>query len=117
MLMLLYELIFIVGFGVVMMSLGMILTHKINFSEEFKTSFECGFTPKNSARIGFNIHFYLITVIFLIFDVEIVLLLPFGVFMSSSMVLSWSILFFLFLLMLVLGLIYEWMEGALDWKL
>nr|ABF21341.1 NADH dehydrogenase subunit 3 [Scoloplos cf. armiger CB-2006] len=81
-----------------------------------KTSpFECGFDPNKSARIPFSLRFFLLAVIFLMFDVEIVLLLPIPIALAANhsqfIIISTS----LFLIGLLLGLLHEWREGALEW--
>nr|AVI25211.1 NADH dehydrogenase subunit 3 [Phyllomimus sp. YH-2018] len=82
---------------------------------EKSSPFECGFDPKMSPRLPFSMHFFLIAVIFLIFDVEIALLLPLIIIIQWSKVLLWSIISSFFLIILLLGLYHEWRQGALDW--
>nr|YP_009186433.1 NADH dehydrogenase subunit 3 [Babylonia lutosa]AHH30664.1 NADH dehydrogenase subunit 3 [Babylonia lutosa] len=85
-------------------------------SDRGKSSpFECGFDPIKSARLPFSMRFFLLAIIFLIFDVEIVLLFPILVSMSSSFSSSLVFGLFVFLIILVLGLFHEWNEGSLDW--
>nr|YP_010853518.1 NADH dehydrogenase subunit 3 [Tritoniopsis elegans]WGM82657.1 NADH dehydrogenase subunit 3 [Tritoniopsis elegans] len=85
-----------------------------DFSEKL-TPFECGFDPLSKMRSPFSTRFFLLVVLFLIFDVEIALLFP--VLSSLSMELSIILLFGLagFLLILLIGMFHEWKEGALDW--
>ena len=78
------------------------------------TPFECGFDPKNSARIPFSLHFFLLAVIFLIFDVEVALLLPILLIIKDGTIISLTALS-LFLFILLIGLFHEWREGSLDW--
>ena len=77
--------------------------------------FECGFDPKSSARVPFSVRFFLLAVIFLIFDVEIALLLPAPLVVGSSY--DFSVVFgvFFFVFILVVGLGHEWNQGSLDW--
>jgi len=92
------------------------LSEKKNYSEREKPSaFECGFDPKNSSRIPFSLQFYIIAVIFLIFDVEITLIMPIPVLVKAVNLNSWVILILFFLALLVGGLYHEWNEGALQW--
>lgn len=79
------------------------------------SSYECGFDPFTEIRIKFNVKFYLVSILFIIFDIEIIFLFPWGVVLNSLGFFGfWIILFFL--LILFLGFIYEWSNGALDWN-
>nr|APX40713.1 NADH dehydrogenase subunit 3 [Cryptocephalus bipunctatus] len=90
---------------------------KKSFSDREKSSpFECGFDPKTSARLPFSLQFFLIAIIFLIFDVEIALLIPLIKSLTSSSLVSFSMTSTFFIVILVLGLIHEWKQGALNWK-
>nr|ARH54983.1 NADH dehydrogenase subunit 3 [Deporaus tristis] len=94
------------------------LISKKSFSDREKSSpFECGFDPKNSARLPFSLQFFLIAVIFLIFDVELTLLLPMVMSMSISNILNYSVTIMFFLIILLYGLFHEWKQGALEWAL
>jgi len=83
---------------------------------EKNSPYECGFDPKGSARLPFSLRFFLIAVIFLIFDVEITLLLPVASIFNLSRVFSWLTTSVLFLAILLIGLYYEWAQGALEWS-
>nr|QFG40118.1 NADH dehydrogenase subunit 3 [Alpheus randalli] len=98
-----------------LMILSSLLSKKTINDREKNSPFECGFDPKGSARMPFSLRFFLIAVIFLIFDVEITLLLPLVPIISLSNIKSWIITGIFFLLILLLGLYHEWAQGALDW--
>nr|YP_009863731.1 NADH dehydrogenase subunit 3 [Neilupotamon xinganense]QKE31062.1 NADH dehydrogenase subunit 3 [Neilupotamon xinganense] len=107
-------------FTLLISSIIMILTStlaKKTISDREKNSpYECGFDPSSSSRLPFSLRFFLIAVIFLIFDVEITLLLPITSTINLSNVYSWLSVTVFFLLGLLLGLYYEWYQGALEWS-
>nr|AQP29686.1 NADH dehydrogenase subunit 3 [Coatitermes sp. 2 TB-2017] len=98
------------------MVLATLISKKINEDREKSSPFECGFDPKNSARLPFSSRFFLIAVIFMIFDVEIALLLPMPITMMTSNMKSWMIISSAFLLILIIGLYHEWNQGSLEWS-
>nr|URH17027.1 NADH dehydrogenase subunit 3 [Pericapritermes sp. H SH-2022a] len=98
------------------MVLTTLLSKKINEDRESSSPFECGFDPMNSARLPFSSRFFLIAVIFMIFDVEIALLLPMPITMSTSNMKSWMMISSAFLLILIIGLYHEWNQGSLEWS-
>nr|YP_009351436.1 NADH dehydrogenase subunit 3 [Termes comis]AQP27148.1 NADH dehydrogenase subunit 3 [Termes rostratus]AQP28975.1 NADH dehydrogenase subunit 3 [Termes rostratus]AQP29595.1 NADH dehydrogenase subunit 3 [Termes comis] len=100
----------------IIMMLATLISKKINEDREKSSPFECGFDPKNSARLPFSSRFFLIAVIFMIFDVEIALLLPMPITMLTSNIKSWMIISSLFLLILIIGLYHEWNQGSLEWS-
>nr|AHK23210.1 NADH dehydrogenase subunit 3 [Xiphorhynchus ocellatus] len=103
------------------MSLSIILT-MLNFwlaqtnpDSEKLSPYECGFDPLGSARLPFSIRFFLVAILFLLFDLEIALLLPLPwatQLQSPLSTLTWSSTI---ILLLTLGLIYEWAQGGLEW--
>nr|YP_009485875.1 NADH dehydrogenase subunit 3 [Paroster macrosturtensis]AVZ66448.1 NADH dehydrogenase subunit 3 [Paroster macrosturtensis] len=99
------------------MSLASILSKKTYMDREKNSPFECGFDPIDSARLPFSIHFFLIAVIFLIFDVEIALLLPMIMIYKTSQIKLLMITSMFFIFILLAGLYHEWNQGALNWKL
>nr|YP_010560311.1 NADH dehydrogenase subunit 3 [Euxiphydria potanini]AYV97249.1 NADH deshydrogenase subunit 3 [Xiphydria sp. ZJUH 2008002]UYW35401.1 NADH dehydrogenase subunit 3 [Euxiphydria potanini] len=78
--------------------------------------FECGFDPFSSIRLPFSLRFYLICILFLIFDVEISILMPFILTFKYLNKFYWMMLFIFFIFILLVGLYYEWSEGSLEWS-
>nr|AFO66916.1 NADH dehydrogenase subunit III [Cercomela sinuata] len=77
--------------------------------------YECGFDPLGSARLPFSIRFFLVAILFLLFDLEIALLLPLPwatQLHSPTTTLIWASVL---ILLLTLGLVYEWIQGGLEW--
>nr|AFO66921.1 NADH dehydrogenase subunit III [Myrmecocichla arnotti] len=77
--------------------------------------YECGFDPLGSARLPFSIRFFLVAILFLLFDLEIALLLPLPwatQLQSPTTTLIWASTL---ILLLILGLVYEWTQGGLEW--
>ena len=77
--------------------------------------YECGFEPFEDARIQFDVRFYLVAILFIIFDLEIAFLFPWSISLGNIGVLGfWSMM--IFLGTLTIGFIYEWKKGALEWE-
>nr|ADK70254.1 NADH dehydrogenase subunit 3 [Epinecrophylla ornata]AIL23333.1 NADH dehydrogenase subunit 3 [Epinecrophylla ornata] len=102
-------------------SLSIILTllnfwlAQANPNSEKLSPYECGFDPLGSARLPFSIRFFLVAILFLLFDLEIALLLPLPwatQLQSPLTTLMWS---YIIILLLTLGLVYEWIQGGLEW--
>nr|ALO77503.1 NADH deshydrogenase subunit 3 [Gloeosoma sp. GLO01] len=93
-----------------------LISKKTFLDREKSSPFECGFDPKNSARLPFSLQFFLISMIFLIFDVEITLLLPLIFLMKLSNLYNLFFMTIFFILILLLGLYHEWNQGSLNWK-
>nr|YP_009502404.1 NADH dehydrogenase subunit 3 [Anthracoceros coronatus]AWV63567.1 NADH dehydrogenase subunit 3 [Anthracoceros coronatus] len=86
-----------------------------NPDSEKLSPYECGFDPLGSARLPFSVRFFLVAILFLLFDLEIALLLPLPwaiQLQSPTTTLTWASTI---ILLLTLGLIYEWMQGGLEW--
>nr|AYF56523.1 NADH dehydrogenase subunit 3 [Odontolabis cuvera fallaciosa] len=99
----------------IVMMLTSVLSKKTYMDREKSSPFECGFDPKSSARLPFSLQFFMIAVIFLIFDVEIALLIPLISTMNISSMISFLSIASFFLLILLMGLYHEWNQGALQW--
>nr|YP_004935008.1 NADH dehydrogenase subunit 3 [Salinator rhamphidia]AEQ93902.1 NADH dehydrogenase subunit 3 [Salinator rhamphidia] len=84
-------------------------------SSEKLTAFECGFDPLSEMRAPFSTRFFILVVLFLIFDVEIALLFPVLAISTFSASVFLMLGMSLFLAVLLLGLFHEWSEGSLDW--
>nr|YP_009020815.1 NADH dehydrogenase subunit 3 [Polymastia littoralis]AHM12896.1 NADH dehydrogenase subunit 3 [Polymastia littoralis] len=77
--------------------------------------YECGFDPFGSSRVPFSVKFFLVGILFLIFDLEISFLFPWSVIYSQIGLFGfWTM--YLFLIILTIGLIYEWVKGGLEWE-
>lgn len=79
------------------------------------SAYECGFDPFNDARNIFDVRFYLVAILFIIFDLEVSFLFPWCMSIGYLSIFSfWSMI--IFLLILTIGFIYEWKKGALEWE-
>nr|QGZ10074.1 NADH dehydrogenase subunit 3 [Eisenia balatonica] len=101
---------------VILLVLAWILSTRSLMDMEKSSPFECGFDPKSTARIPFSMRFFLLAIIFIVFDIEIVLLMPIPSILLSSNLTVTMITSMSFLLILLLGLVHEWKEGSLDWS-
>nr|UNQ84530.1 NADH dehydrogenase subunit 3 [Ophisternon infernale] len=88
---------------------------QMNPDHEKLSPYECGFDPLGSARLPFSIRFFLVAILFLLFDLEIVLLLPLP--WGNQLTTPLHTLFWvsIILILLTIGLIYEWLQGGLEW--
>ena len=78
------------------------------------SAYECGFEAFSDSRMEFDVRFYLVAILFIIFDLEIAFLFPWAISLGNLGSLGfWSMMIFLFIL--TIGFIYEWKKGALDW--
>nr|YP_009484280.1 NADH dehydrogenase subunit 3 [Paratoxodera polyacantha]AVQ55067.1 NADH dehydrogenase subunit 3 [Paratoxodera polyacantha] len=105
----------ITSISLIIMVLSHFLAKKLIENREKSSPFECGFDPKSSSRLPFSLRFFLIAIIFLIFDVEIALILPISIIPLYSNIMTWSITSFIFILILLTGLYHEWNQGSLNW--
>jgi len=117
----LINIIFIVWFiNIIIVILGFLsvyLGKKNNKDREKFNPFECGLDPFSSSRISFSGRFFLIAILFLVFDVEIALLLPLLVLPERGENVLYLLLALRFLIILVIGIVFEYKRGSLDWKI
>jgi len=83
--------------------------------QEKLSAYECGFNPFDDARATFDIRFYLIAILFLIFDLEISFLFPWSLVLNNIPLFGYCTMI-IFLVILTIGFIYEWYKGALEWE-
>ena len=79
------------------------------------STYECGFNAFDDSRMKFDVRFYLVAILFIIFDLEVAFLFPYAVSIDKVGVYGWAVVM-LFLLELTYGLMYAWKKGALDWE-
>jgi NADH-quinone oxidoreductase subunit A len=102
------------GLGVAMIGAGTLLAPRRPDKEKL-SPYECGFAPFEDARLPFDVRFYLVAILFIIFDIETAFLFPWAVAFKQ---IGWygMISMGIFLGILVIGFIYEWKKGALEWE-
>ena len=114
-----YLSIIIFLFIALLISIGFILINFIsspsNPDPEKLSAYECGFDAFDDSRMEFDVRFYLVAILFIIFDLEIAFLFPWAITLGKIGVFGfWSMM--IFLAVLTIGFIYEWKKGALDWE-
>lgn len=104
--------------GAVMIGLGLALAKIMGHDRpdsEKQSPYECGFEAFEDARMKFDVRYYLVAILFILFDLEIAFLFPWAVALGDiGMAGFWAMMIFLGIL--VIGFIYEWRKGALDWE-
>jgi NADH-quinone oxidoreductase subunit A len=107
-------LVFAVGLSIVIFALPKILAKHV-YKKDKLSPYECGFEPEGDTRIKFDIRFYLVAILFIVFDIEVAFLIPWSISLGK---IGWigvaSMLFFF--IILIIGFIYEWKKGALEWE-
>ena len=102
-----------VAIGVALLVVPFLVAYKQPDSEKL-SAYECGFAAFDDARMKFDVRFYLVAILFIIFDLEVAFLFPWVVaFEEVGWFGFWSIM--LFLAVLTVGFVYEWKKGALEW--
>jgi len=103
-----------VGLAIAMVSASLLLGNQ-RPDDEKMTAYECGFDAFDDSRRQFDVRFYLVAILFIIFDLEVAFLFPWAVSLGGIGVFGfWSMM--LFLAVLTVGFIYEWKKGALEWE-
>ena len=98
----------------VLMGASYLLAKHIPDTEKV-SAYECGFSPFDNARGRFDIRYYLVAILFIIFDLEISFLFPWAITLSKITLFGfWTMI--IFLVILTIGFIYEWKKGALEWS-
>ena len=101
------------GIGVLLLALGFLFGSGEKDSEKL-SPYECGFEAFEDSRMKFDVRYYLVAILFIIFDLEIAFLFPWAV--SLDVIGGFGLLAMaIFLLVLVVGFVYEWKKGALEW--
>jgi NADH-quinone oxidoreductase subunit A len=102
-----------VALGIILILAAVVLAVR-NPDPEKVSAYESGFNPFDDARMKFDVRFYLVSILFIIFDLEVAFLFPWAVaFGELSMAAFWSMM--IFLAVLTIGFAYEWKKGALEW--
>jgi NADH-quinone oxidoreductase subunit A len=105
------------GLALVLLSLGLVigrLQAKAKSDKEKLSPYECGFEAFEDSRMKFDVRYYLVAILFIIFDLEIAFLFPWAVVLDSIGT-AGLVAMGIFLFILVVGFIYEWKKGALEW--
>ena len=103
-----------VGLSVVIVAASYVLARQRPDSEKV-SAYECGFEAFDDARSQFDVRFYLVAILFIIFDLEVAFLFPWAVALGDIGVFGfWSMMIFLGIL--TVGFVYEWKKGALEWE-
>ena len=103
-----------IGIACAMLIASLVIASQIPDPEKL-SPYECGFEPFEDARGRFDVRFYLVAILFIIFDLEVAFLFPWAVaFGDVGMFGFWSMV--IFLGVLTVGFIYEWRKGALEWE-
>ena len=101
--------------SLVLLGLPFLFSSTSSTYPEKSSAYECGFDPSGDARSRFDIRFYLVSILFIISDLEVTFFFPWAVSLNKiDLFGSWSMM--AFLLILTIGFLYEWKRGALDWE-
>jgi NADH-quinone oxidoreductase subunit A len=107
-------LVIAVAIGIAMITASFVLARQRPDSEKL-SPYECGFDPFEDSRVRFDVRYYLVAILFIIFDLEVAFLFPWAVSLGDVGVFGfWSMI--VFLGVLTVGFAYEWRKGALEWE-
>uniref|UniRef100_A0AB74RXN1 NADH-ubiquinone oxidoreductase chain 3 n=1 Tax=Echinolaelaps echidninus TaxID=2759148 RepID=A0AB74RXN1_9ACAR len=106
-----YMMIIMLSFFLILISF--FICYKQNLDKEMILSFECGFDPFYMVRTSFSLHYFKICLVFIFFDIEIIIVLLMPLVLDLSV--KFLIIFFLMLLVILLGLFFEWYQGSINW--
>jgi NADH-quinone oxidoreductase subunit A len=102
------------GLGVILLSVGKLLAPNRPNPEKL-SPYECGFEAFEDARMKFDVRYYLVAILFILFDLEIAFLFPWAV-VLQDVGFEGFVAMMIFLLILIVGFAYEWKKGALEWE-
>lgn len=110
--------IFFIIFSFILATILFLILYIVIFRQidfEKVSAYECGFNPFEDAYGRFDVRFYLVAILFLIFDLEVAFIFPWSSNVSSSQLFG-LVIFFVFLFVLTIGFFYEWKRGSLEWQ-
>jgi NADH:ubiquinone oxidoreductase subunit 3 (subunit A) len=110
-----YYLIIILILSSVLVFISMLLVAR-TYDIEKNSAYECGFHPFEDTRSRFDVRFYLVAILFIVFDLEVAFLFPWVVVSNKSIGFFEHFMVLFFLATLLVGFYYEWQKGALDWE-
>jgi NADH-quinone oxidoreductase subunit A len=106
--------LFGLGLGALMVGVGRVVSPNKPDAEKL-SPYECGFEAFEDARMKFDVRYYLVAILFILFDLEIAFLFPWAVVLPDIGFFGFASMM-IFLLILVIGFVYEWKKGALEWE-
>nr|WNK76443.1 NADH dehydrogenase subunit 3 [Sogatella furcifera] len=93
-----------------------LLSKKTNLDINKTSPFECGFSNFNSSRLSFSIHFFMVAIIFLMFDIEVAIMLPIFISFKFMKVYQWMLTSLTISTIITYGLYHEWINGVIEWS-
>nr|QBZ38179.1 NADH dehydrogenase subunit 3 [Sogata hakonensis] len=101
---------------IIMMISSFLMSKKSILDINKTTQFECGFSKFSSPRLSFSVHFFFIAIIFLMFDIELAIMLPMTISMKMMNLNQWIFSSYLITMIITYGLYHEWINGAIEWS-